>query len=227
MATPMMKVPIDQRPRERLWRTGAETLTDAEMLAILIRHGRRGESAHEMAVTLLADYGDLRQLSQARPEELAMHPGIGPAKAAAMVAAFHLARRVERSCGSTPVLRGAADVASVVREKLGDARREYVVVLVCNAQDRLTAQVTVAEGTIDNAPIPIREVLNAALRHDGRAFAVAHNHPSGDVTPSLADRTATAALRDAARTVGLRFLGHVVIAGSRWSDITADRGTPD
>jgi DNA repair protein RadC len=226
MAIPMTKMSADQRPRERLWRLGAEALTDAELLAILLRHGRQGESALDMAAMLLAEFGGLDRLSRARPEELAMRPGVGPAKAAAMVAAFHLARRAEQTCGKELVLREAADAASAVRRTLGYARREMVRVLVCDARDKLIAQVTVADGTIDGASVPIREVLNAVLRHDGRAFAVAHNHPSGDATPSLADRSATIALQNGARAVGLRFLGHVVVAGSRWSDITPDRETP-
>jgi DNA repair protein RadC len=202
---------------------GPEALTDAELLAIILRDGTHGESALEMATALLASHGGLDRLARARPEELARHSGVGVAKAAALVAAFQLARRSERPVDNAPMLRNAADVASVVRPVLGDARRERVVVLVCDAQDRLTTQVTVAEGAIDSAPIPIREVLNAVLRHDGRAFAMAHNHPSGDPVASLADRCATVAIRDAARTVGLRFLGHVVVAGAQWTDVKQGR----
>jgi DNA repair protein RadC len=219
MTIPMLKIPPDQRPRERLWRVGSAALTDAELLAIILRDGTRGESALEMATALLASYGGLDRLAKARPEELARHSGVGVAKAAVLVAAFQLARRAEQSVDNAPVLRDAEDVASVVRPILGDARRERVVVLVCDAQDRLRTQVTVAEGAIDSAPIPIREVLNAVLRHDGRAFAMAHNHPSGDPAASIADRFATATIRDAARTVGLRFLGHVVVAGTQWTDV--------
>ena len=92
-------------------------------------------------------------------------------------------------------------------------RRERVMVLVCDAANRLRRTVIVSEGSIDRSLVPVREILNAVLRHDGRAFAIAHNHPSGNPEPSEADRRATAEVRDAASVVGLRFLGHVVVAG--------------
>ncbi len=179
-----------------------------------------------MAGDLLASYGGLGRLVQARPEELASYPGIGVAKASALVAAFQLALRVTKPGSEAPELRHATDVAAVVRPSLAYARRERVVVLVCDSQNRMTHQVVAAEGMIDHAPLPIREVLNAVLRHDGRAFAVAHNHPSGDAQPSLADRLATGELMAAARTVGLRFLDHVVVAGEEWASATPVRQKP-
>ncbi len=225
MAVTIADLPCDQRPRERLWASGAESLSDAELLALLLRHGRPGESALDMASGLLAAYGGLPRLAQARPEELACWPGVGAAKAAALVAAFRLARRLADPVGAAPVLRGASDVAAA-SALLADAPRERLVVLVCDAQDRVRHRVVVAEGAIDRSPVPVREVLNAVLRHDGRAFAVAHNHPSGDCEPSLADRRATTTLMDAARAVGLRFLDHVVVAGDAWASATPARQTP-
>jgi DNA repair protein RadC len=213
----IMDLPRNQRPRERLWSLGASALSDSELLALLLRHGRPGESALDMAARLLAAYGGLAGLSQALPEELACRPGVGPAKAAALVAAFRLARRTGEPTDDAPELRDAADVAAMVRAMLADARQEHVIVLVCDARNRVRHRVKVAEGSIDRTAVSVREVLNAVLRHDGRSFAVAHNHPSGDPEPSLADRRTTMALMDAARTVGLRFLDHVVIAGDAWA----------
>ena len=91
--------------------------------------------------------------------------------------------------------------------------------LVCDTSNRLRQRVVVSEGSIDRALVPVREILNAVLRHDGRAFAIAHNHPGGDPKPSEADRRATAAVKDAARMVGLRFLGHVVVAADGWEPV--------
>jgi DNA repair protein RadC len=220
MAIPMTCLPREQRPRERLWALGADALSDAELLALLLRHGRTGESALEMASSLLADHDGVRGLAAVRPEELACRPGFGMAKAATLVAAFQLGRRAADSIQRGHELRGPADVADAARLLLSDSRRERVVVLVCDARNQMRHRVVVAEGAIDRAPVPVRDVLNAVLRHDGRAFAVAHNHPSGDPEPSLADRRATAALMDAATTVGLRFLDHVVVAGDRWASAT-------
>ena len=136
------------------------------------------------------------------------------------MAAFHLARRAEVGTPAPVKLRTAEDVARVAGGELQGARRERVIVLVADAANRLQRTVVVSEGAIDRSLVPVREVLNTVLRHDGRAFAIAHNHPSGDVTPSDADRRATADVAAAARTAGLRFLGHVVIAGSEWRAVS-------
>jgi DNA repair protein RadC len=218
--TPISKIPRDQRPRERLRSSGVEALNDCELLALILRHGIPGQSALELAANLLASYGGLGELARARPEELAIMPGIGAAKAAALVAAFQLAFRVTTSGGDDFEVRDAWGVAMLVRSCIAYSRRERVIVLVCDSQNRVRHQIVVAEGTVDHAPLPIREILNAVLRHDGRAFAVAHNHPSGDPEPSTADRQGTRSLMDAARIVGLRFLDHVVVAGEEWASAT-------
>ncbi len=189
----------------------------------------RGQSALDLAGEILAAAGGLARLATARPEELASTAGMGIAKAAAVVAAFHLGARVARSDDLAVALRSAADVAAVALRELSGLRRERVLVVICDAGNRLQRTAIVAEGAMDRSMVPVREILNAVLRHDGRAFAVAHNHPSGDPTPSDADIEASRALSAAARVVGLRFLDHVVVAGDRWRSAcaTAARRTPD
>jgi DNA repair protein RadC len=211
----MAAVPVHERPRERLLARGAQALTERELLAIVLRNGTNGVSAVDLAASILADYGSLRALAAARPEELAVKAGIGAAKASALVAAFELGRRTDTHNGPI-ILRCPEDVANVARHELEGLRRERVLVLVCDAANRLRHTVTVAEGSIDTSLVPVREILNAVLRHDGRAFAIAHNHPSGDPEPSAADRRVTAKVCEAASVVGLRFLGHVVVAAERW-----------
>jgi DNA repair protein RadC len=227
MGVMIAALPEHERPRERLLRCGVGALSERELIALVLGSGRPGESALDLATVLLAEFGGLDGLSSARPEELAARPGIGPAKAAALVAALRLGRL--GSLASVPRRLGSAgDVAIAARELLDGQRRERVVVLICDASNQLRRCVLISEGAVDWSPLPLREILNAVLRHDGRAFAVAHNHPSGDLEPSAADRTATANLARAAATVGLRFLDHVIVAGERWSCVaaTADRRTP-
>lgn len=219
MAVPMAAVPLHERPRERLLARGAESLTERELLALVLRNGTNGVSALDLAVSLLADYGSLRVLASAHPEELAAKAGIGTAKATSLVAAFELGRRTDVD-HEPIVLRGPDDVAAVARNELGGLRRERVLVLVCDASNRLRQTVTVSEGSIDKSLVPVREILNAALRHDGRAFALAHNHPSGNPEPSPADRRATAEVREAAGVVGLRFLGHAVVTSETWAAVS-------
>ena len=216
----MAAVPPHERPRERLLARGSEALTDCELLALVLRNGVRGMSALDLAAELLAEYGSLGEMATARPEELATRSGVGSAKAAALVAAFQLGRRAAGSHMESTTLRGPDDVARVALRELGNARRERVLVLVCDAGNRLRRTVIVSEGSIDRALVPVREILNAVLRHDGRSFAIAHNHPGGDQEPSTADRRATQDVAAAAKVAGLRFLGHVVVAGQVWRSVS-------
>jgi DNA repair protein RadC len=218
-------LPESERPRERLRALGSGALSDRELIALVLRNGRRGESALDVAGKLLADFGSLDALACALPEELSRQPGVGPAKAAALVAAFRLGHG-GRSQAVSMVLRGAADVAAVALRELDGARRERVIVLVCDSANRLRQVIRVSEGAVDRSLLPIREVLNAVLRHDGRAFAVAHNHPSGDVTPSDADRRASADISVAATAVGLRFLDHIVVGCGEWQSLSPARAGP-
>lgn len=220
MSVLMASVPPHERPRERLLDREPEALADRELIALVLRSGAPDVSALDLAGELLADYGGLDRLAQARPEELAAKRGIGAAKAEALVAAFHPARRAGQGAPDSVTLRTAEGVAHAAHRELEGARRERVIVLVADSANRLQRTVVVSEGAIDRSFVPVREILNAVLRHDGRAFALAHNHPSGDATPSVADRRATADVAAAARTAGLRFLGHVVVAGAGWSPVT-------
>lgn len=219
MAVLMAAVPPHERPRERLLARGSDALTERELLALVLRNGAKGVSALDLAAELLAEYGTLRALAAARPEELAMRPGIGPAKAAALVAAFQLARRADGE-DALVRLRGPEDVARMARQELEGARRERLLVLICDAANRVRRTVIVSEGSTDRSLVPVREILNAVLRHDGRAFALAHNHPGGDPEPGEADRSATEEVKAAATVVGLRFLGHVVVANEVWREVS-------
>lgn len=223
MAVRLLDLPEGDRPRERLVQVGVDALSDRELLALVLRHGRRGESALDLAGSLLAEFGNLQALASARPEELARRSGVGVAKAAALVAAFQLGRLGQRA-PEFGVLKNNADVAAIGIRELAGLRRERVLVLVADAANRLRRIERVSEGSIDRAMVPVREILNAVLRHDGRSFAVVHNHPSGDPTPSHQDRRATRALEEASSTVGLRFLAHVVVAGDWWEKVGVKSG---
>lgn len=216
MAVPISAVPANDRPRERLVARGSGALSEQELLALLLRSGTRGVSATDLAASLLAEYGGLRGMAAARPEELATRAGVGLAKASSLVAAFELGRRADHPDEAT-VIRSAEDVARVARRELDGQRRERVLVLVCDSANRLRQTVIVSEGSVDRSLVSVREILNAVLRHDGRAFAIAHNHPSGTHDPSGADQRSTQAVQVAAETVGLRFLGHCVVTRESWT----------
>lgn len=220
MPVVMAALPPDERPRERLAAHGVESLSARELLALVLRNGTRGRSALDLADELLAEFGSLAALSAARSEEVARIAGVGHAKAAALVAAFGLTRKAEPTAPAGEPLRSGEDAARVARRQLADLRRERVLVLVCDGRNRLRHVASVSEGSVDRSLVPVREILNAVLRHDGRAFALAHNHPDGDPEPSDADRRATADVKAAAAVAGLRFLGHVVVAGAKWRAVS-------
>jgi DNA repair protein RadC len=215
MSLPIAKLPESERPRERLLRLGAVALSDAELVAIQLGSGRRGESALELATALLVEWGGLAGLATAGIDELARRPGVGEAKAARLVAAFALADRTNGPPDGA-ILSTSADIAAVAAPLIGRARTEQVLLIVADHKQRVRRVLPVAAGRVAGAAVPVREVLVLALRHDAVAVALAHNHPSGDPTPSPEDEAVTDRIRSAVEDVGLRFLDHVVVGGGTW-----------
>lgn len=202
-------------PCDRLLRLGPGALSDAELVALVAGIEAHGGNGVAMGHELILECGGLRRLAAAFPEELTRSSGIGRARAARLIAAFELAARAT-DAPTNRVMDSAAAIAELVSPVLARERREKVLVLVADAANRVLRVVPVATGGLDSSPLPVREVLHAVLRYDGRAFALAHNHPSGDPSPSVQDREATAAVGRAADAVGLRFLDHVVVSGNSW-----------
>lgn len=211
-------MPPSDQPRERLLAGGATALADRELLALLIGSGGRGTNAVELASHLIAHCGDLRGLARSDAHRLMSVPGIGPAKAARVVAAFHLVRQAQ----SEPEPRRitcSGDLATVAAPLLRGIGHERVVVVVCDPSGAVTRRAIVGEGGSDHAPAPVREIIATVLTSGGSSFGLAHNHPSGALDPSTADLETTARLREAAETVGLRFLDHVIVTDTAWRRI--------
>lgn len=223
---PLQSTEAFDSPQDRLTRCGVDALSAEELIALVVQGGRRGQGGLATARRLARDFASISGLARAEPQELIASSGITPDQAAALVSCFRLARLTAND-SPPPSLRSAADVAAVAIPEVGGATRERAVVLVCDAANQLRRVVRVSEGSIDRALLPVREILNAVLRHDGRAFAVAHNHPSGDPTPGPEDVQATHRLRAAAGTVGVRFLDHIVVAGKEWRTIKEGQRKPD
>ncbi|MDP9222270.1 MAG: DNA repair protein RadC [Actinomycetota bacterium] len=220
-APTIAKIPPSERPRERLRALGVEALSDRELLALVLRSGRPGASALDLATELLAEFGSLHAMASATLEELTRWSGVGKAKAAGLIAAFWLGRRAEHTETVGEQLRGLEDIARIADQKLRGLRRERLIVLICDGANRLKKVVRVSEGSTDGAMVPVREILNAVLINDGRALAVAHNHPSGQPVASQRDVAATRDLAKAATATGIRFLGHVIVAADGWMGVQA------
>ena len=216
-------LPSVERPRERLSAHGAGSLADRELLALVLgTGGAPGLGAHQLAERLLARFGSVAALARAHPADLVGVPGVGQAKAAAIAAAFELGRRVERSPAAR-VIMSTADLVSVVAPLLRGRARERLALVVCDNANRVSSCEVISEGSAERALVPVREVAVAVLRRDGKAFALAHNHPSGELTPSPADVDATGRVEEAARTLGLRFLDHVVVTDTGWCRVDGRR----
>lgn len=207
--------------QDRRWLARAGLMSELELVDAVARWaGSPGGAIPDPPRGLIDQLGSF--LANEGPDTLCPLSGwrVRGADAASLVAAFELGRRSARE---RPMLgariRSAGDVARAAAGELAELHRECVVVLVGDAADRLRATVTVSEGALDRALFPVREILHAVLIHDGRSFAIAHNHPSGDPEPSSVDVQATRAIRDAARVVGLRFLGHVVVVEDGWQEV--------
>jgi DNA repair protein RadC len=211
---------VDDRPRERLLAQGAEALADRELLALLIGSGTAGTDAIDLAAQVIEVCGGLPRLARADPHTLIAPAGMGPAKAARVAAAFQLAWRVERELAPRWIA-SPAGLAGVAAPLLRGLRAERVVVVSCDQAGKVLRTIRLTEGGSDRSLMPVRDVLAAVLSAGAASFGVAHNHPSGTLEPSDADRRATARLRDGADAVGLRFLGHVIVTERRWRRIAA------
>jgi DNA repair protein RadC len=215
----MSQVPASDRPRERLARQGAEALGDRELLALVLSTGIRGKGAHEVAETLLHRFGSVGALSRATVTELSAVAGIGSAKASSLVAGFELARRGTASASQAPRLRATADIAALASPLLRDRDRERLIVISCDAALRVIGTDKISDGGGGQTLFPLREIIVAVLRRDGRSFALAHNHPSGDAAPSAEDLCATQSAAEAAAVTGLCFLDHVIVTETEWQAV--------
>ena len=217
---PLMTLPAHDRPRERLLREGPNALSDAELVAILLGTGGPGRNVVALAQDVLARCGGVAGLARWGVPELARLDAVGPAKASRLVAALALAGRLG-SPDEHPRLTDSGAIAAVAQARLNGGRVERLLVLVADSGLRLRHLEEVAKGGASGCGLPVREVLSAVLRHDGVAFALAHNHPGGDPIPTDADRAATLRVSDAAASVGLRLLDHVVVTDASWRSVTA------
>ncbi|MDR7417098.1 MAG: DNA repair protein RadC [Armatimonadota bacterium] len=213
-------LPPEARPRERLQSEGPEGISVRELLALVLRTGTRGVSALQLADRLLARFGGLRELGQARVEELTAVEGMGIAKAAVLVAALELGRRARLVDPSErPVIRCAQDAARVVRTKLEGREQEHFCVLLLNTRHEVVGVVEAARGGLNAASVCAREVFREAVRRGAHAVILAHNHPSGNPEPSPEDVRLTERLREAGALLGIAVLDHLVLGDGRFTSL--------
>ena len=218
--------PADERPREKLLARGAEALTHAELLALIIRTGAasEGSSAVDLARALLSRFGSLRQLAAASIAELCEQPGIGPAKAAEIQALFQIARHfADQRLQPGQAYRSSRDAFAHFHERLCDYRKEVFLALLLDSKNRLIKEVQISEGSLNASIVHPREVFAPALRTSAAAVLFVHNHPSGDPDPSSEDLEITHRLKQVGEIMGVRVLDHIIIGNGAYVSL-ADRG---
>lgn len=218
METPKIKeLPEADRPREKLTHRGAGALSDAELLAIFLRTGIRGRSAVAVGADLIrAAGGSLDRLAGLGPKELCrLAKGIGPAKACELAAAFEVGKRVARQASHREPMASPERVHEFMGPLLQNLQRESLRVVLLDTRHHLLHEEEVSLGTINESLAHPREILRPAISHGAYAFILVHNHPSGDPSPSEADRALTRRMRDAADLVQIHLLDHVIIGRER------------
>lgn len=210
-------VPNEERPRERMIQYGAGALSNAELLAILLRTGTYQESAVLLAQRLLASSGSLRGLADMSLEQLTEIKGIGEAKALQIQAGIELGRRMARSALSeTVTIRSPQDVAALLTEDLRYLQKEHFVCLFLNTKNHVVGQETLSMGSLNASIVHPREIFRAAIKRSSASIVCAHNHPSGDPTPSPEDIQMTKRLVQAGDIIGIEVLDHVVIGDQKF-----------
>lgn len=216
--------PAGERPREKLLQQGAQSLSDAELLAIFLRTGTAGNSALDLARSLLKAFGNVRGILETDQETFCQQPGMGPSKFAQLQAALELTKRhMLETLQRSDCLTSSALTRNYVRSRMRAYTREVFLCLFLDNQHRVIAQEELFYGTIDGSMVHPREVVRRSLHHNAAALIFAHNHPSGVAEPSQADISITRRLKNALALIDIRTLDHLVVGDS---DVTslAERG---
>jgi len=206
--------PEDERPREKLQKQGAESLSDAELLALIIRTGDHAsrQSAIDLGRSMLQTFGDLRKLSCATFSEICEVKGAGPAKAASILASLTLANRVMTDkLESLERFTSPLQIFNHFHFRFRDRRKEHFIILLLDGKNRIIREEQVSEGSLNQSIVHPREVFKPAVKESAAAVILVHNHPSGDPTPSREDREITRRLKEGGDLLGIRVLDHIII----------------
>jgi DNA repair protein RadC len=206
-----------ERPRERLARLGPQVLTNAELLAILLRVGVQGENAVQVGQRLLNTFGDLGGLHRADYQEVCHQRGIGPAKAAQIKAAIELGRRMTLlSPEDRPAIHSPADAAALVQYEMSAFEQEHLRVLLLDTRNRVLHIEDLYRGSLNSSQVRVGELFKSAVRRNAAAVIIVHNHPSGDPSPSPDDVALTRAIVQAGKLLDIEVLDHLVIGRGRF-----------
>lgn len=218
-------LPLDDRPREKLILRGAQNLSDAELLAILLRTGSKDESVIVVAQKLLKEFGNLAVLASKSVEELTHVKGIGKDKAAALVAAFELVRRIEFESKwySSKKISSPKDIADLYIPLLRDELQEKFFVVCLSSSNRIIKHELLFVGTLNASLVHSREIFKTALANNSANIILMHNHPSGNAEPSNEDISITQKIAEAGKMLEIQIFDHIIIAGNSYTSFVEKR----
>jgi DNA repair protein RadC len=213
----IMDLHESDRPRERLAALGPQALTNAELIAILLRVGVKGESAVHVGQRLLTKFGGLTGLHRTPLADIKKQHGLGDAKAAQLKAAIELGRRLTlESPEERPSINSPADAAALVSYEMSALEQEHLRVILLDRRNRVMETVEVYKGSVNSSQVRVGEIFKEAIRKNASALVVIHNHPSGDPTPSPDDVAVTRAIVQAGKLLDVDVLDHLVIGQGKW-----------
>lgn len=216
--------PARERPRERLFSRGAYSLTDAELLAILLRTGTKGQSAVDLGRELLKRFGSLRELARRHPKEYSRLAGLKSAKTSALAAAFELGRRVSSERENPKAsFNSSRDVAGHFMPLCRNLKREVFRIAILDSAHRLIRTKTITVGTLNLALVHPRDVFREAVVESAAGIVLVHNHPSGDPAPSEEDLRLTRQLVSAGEAVAIPVLDHVILGNDGYFSFADSR----
>lgn len=219
------EMPASERPQEKLIYAGAKVLSNSELLALILRTGSTDRSAIQLAEEVIKYTTDnIGDLGMAEVRELMDINGIGEAKACSIVAAMELSKRIksDRMANSRHRLKDSREVADILMEELADEKKEYFLAINLNSKLQIESKSVVSIGSLDSAPVHPREVFAPAVRRGAAAVVVAHNHPSGDPSPSPQDIEVTKRLIEASGIIGIKLLDHVIVGNGSFISMKSE-----
>lgn len=209
--------PENERPRERLIKYGVGYLSDAQLLAIILRTGSSEKGVLDLALELLDKFRSLRGLDAASAAELASIPGLGTAKVAQVKAAFELGKRLmAESSDSKPVFSSSHAIHAYFYPRFKNLKKEQFVAVLLDVKNRLLREHNISEGTLTGSLIHPREAFKEAIRESAASVIFVHNHPSGDPSPSREDIAVTGRLKSAGEIIGIQVIDHIIIGDGRY-----------
>jgi len=206
----------EQRPRERL--KAGNVLNDAELLALLLGSGTKGESAIDMGNRLLSENG-LDKLNSLSIQELMKIKGIGLAKASKLIAAFELSKRVSSGKICEKIVKNPSDIASHYIEKLKDLKKEHFIAVFLDSKNKIIKDEIISIGTLNSSLVHPREVFKEAIKCSANSVILVHNHPSGSVEPSDEDYRVNKVLVETGNLVGIKVLDHLIVGEGKWNSL--------